>query len=154
MFGAKELAEGYRLGKHRLLERQVVLPPPIRSACVPIVPEGQAMANLTWKRRLSLQFHVGVMGAHRNADKTHALMLRQVWWPTMKQDIQKWWESCLPCIRFRKRPQKQEAVPVVPPDRLLGRGYDRLRGTSNPADKGGCKYTMTYICCLCHGGFL
>ena len=26
-----------------------------------------------------------------------------------------------------------------------------LEGPSNPADKNGCKYTMTYICCLCHG---
>ena len=26
-----------------------------------------------------------------------------------------------------------------------------LEGPSNPADKNGCKYTMIYICCLCHG---
>ena len=26
-----------------------------------------------------------------------------------------------------------------------------LEGPSNPADKSGCKYTMTYICCLCQG---
>ena len=26
-----------------------------------------------------------------------------------------------------------------------------MEGPSNPATKDGCKYTMTYICCLCHG---
>ncbi len=26
-----------------------------------------------------------------------------------------------------------------------------LEGPSNPADKDGCKYSLTYICCLCHG---
>ena len=29
-----------------------------------------------------------------------------------------------------------------------------LEGPSNPADKNGCKYTLTYICCLCYGVLL
>ena len=49
-------------------------------------------------------------------------------------------------------PQKPEAVPVIRTDRDC---YEEvmidLEGPSNPADKDGCKYTMTYICCLCYG---
>ena len=32
----------------------------------------------------------------------------------MKDDVHKWVEKCLTCIRFRKIPQKQETGPVVP----------------------------------------
>ena len=28
-----------------------------------------------------------------------------------------------------------------------------IEGPSNPMDKDGCKYTMTYMCCLCQGLF-
>ena len=56
------------------------------------------------------------------------------------------------CLQFRKMPQKQGAVPVIRTDRDC---YEEvmidLEGPSNPADKNGCKYTMTYICCLCYG---
>ena len=78
MFSAKELANGYRIAKDGLLERQVNLPPPANATWVPIVPEGQAQANLPWKRWLFLQCHVGILGAHRNAEKTCALLSRQV----------------------------------------------------------------------------
>ena len=152
MFSAKELANGYRIAKDGLLERQVNLPPPANATWVPIVPEGQAQANLPWKKWLFLQCHVGILGAHRNAEKTCALLSRQVWWPTMKIDVQRWWRSCLTCIRFRKVPRRQESVPVIPTDRdCWEEVMIDFEGSSNPAGKGGCKYTMTCICCLCHG---
>ena len=78
MLAAKELDDGYRIAKDGLLERLVNLPPPANATWVPIVPEGQATGNLPWKRWLFLQCHVGVLGAHRNADKTCALLSRQV----------------------------------------------------------------------------
>ena len=71
--------EGYRVAKDGLLERWVSLPPPANDSWVPIVPDGQATGNLPWKRWLFLQCHVGVLGAHRNADKTLILLQRQVW---------------------------------------------------------------------------
>ena len=50
---------------------------------------------------------------------------------------------------------KQDAVAVKP------RSWEcwqevmiDMEGPSNPADKQGNKYVMTYICCLCHGVFL
>ena len=73
----------------------------------------------------------------------------------MKQDVSDWTERCLTCIQFRKMPQKQETVPVVPTDRdCWEEVMIDLEGPSCPADKDGCKYTMTYICCLCHGVFI
>ncbi len=47
LFGAKTLAEGYRIALDGLLERLVNLPPPAGGTWVPIVPDGQATAHLT-----------------------------------------------------------------------------------------------------------
>ena len=52
-------------------------------------------------------------------------------------------------------PQKQETVPVVPTNQDCWEiVMIDLEGPSNPCDKTGCKYTMTYICCLCYGTLL
>ena len=155
MFSGKELETGYRLAKDGLLERLVQLPPPANATWVPIVPDGQATGNLSWKRWLFLQCHVGILGAHRNAEKTNALLSRQVWWPSMKDNVKVWTENCLTCVRFRKIPQRQEAVPVIPTNaECWEEVMIDLEGPSNPSTKNGHKYTMTYICCLCHGVFL
>ena len=146
------MQRGFRVNKDGLLERQVSLPPPANETWVPVVPDGQATAHLTWKRWLFLQCHVGVLGAHRNAEKTMNLLKRQVWWPTMDKDVHQWTESCLTCIRFRKTPQKQPQVAVVPTGRdCWEEVMVDLEGPNNPADKRGHKYSFTYICCLCHG---
>ena len=152
MFSAKQLADGYRIARDGLLERLVQLPPPVGATWVPVVPDGMATGVLSWKRWLFLQCHVGILGAHRNPEKTCMLLERQLWWSTMKADCQTWSDKCLTCIQFRKMPQKQDMVPVIRTDRDC---YEEvmidLEGPSNPADKQGCKYTMTYICCLCYG---
>lgn len=80
-FAKRELSTGYRFASDGLLERQVPLPPPIRSAWVPVVPSGNATANLPWRRWMFLQCHIGVLGADRNAEKTEAIIRRQAWWP-------------------------------------------------------------------------
>ena len=49
MFTKKaELAEGHRIASDGVLERQVA--GAVKPIWVPIVPEGQATAHLTWKR--------------------------------------------------------------------------------------------------------
>ena len=68
MFGAKELAKGYRKAEDGLLERSTSSPVPPGERWVPIVPDGMATAHLTWKRWMFLQCHVGVLGAHRSAE--------------------------------------------------------------------------------------
>ena len=153
MFAEKaQLAAGYRRAPDGLLERQVSLPPPANMSWVPIVPDGFATGHLSWKRWIFLQCHVGLIGAHRNADKTKVIIVRQVWWLSMTEDIKQWVEKCLTCLRFRRMAQKQEAQPVIPTDAECWEEVMMdLEGPSNPPDKQGNKYSMTYICCLCHG---
>ena len=79
MLAGKPLGEGFRLAKDGLLERLVQLPPPANATWVPVVPDGYATANLPWKRWLFLQCHVGVLGAHRNAEKTLTMMNTLRW---------------------------------------------------------------------------
>ena len=50
MFSAKTLADGYRVARDGLLERLVQLPPPVNATWVPVVHDGMATGNLTWKR--------------------------------------------------------------------------------------------------------
>jgi len=131
-------AQGWRIASDGLLEKLVVQPAPLQSAWLPVVPEGQATANLTWKRWLFLQCHVGLLGAHRNGEKTLCVMLRQVWWPTIKEDVDKWWNKCLTCLRFRKMPQKQETVAQIRADaECWEEVMIDLEGPSHPVDKDG-----------------
>ena len=108
---------GFRVARDGVMERRVSLPPPINQAWVPVVPDGQATANLSWKRWLFLQCHVGILGGHRSADKTTNILKRQCWWPTMAKDVERWCSDCLTCMRFRKMPRKQEQVAVIPTNR-------------------------------------
>lgn len=85
MFSAKELEEGYSIAQDGLLERWVKLPPPSRSRHVPIVSVGRADAMPTWRRWIFLQCHIGIIGAHRSAEKTLVVLNLQVWWLTMKK---------------------------------------------------------------------
>ena len=50
VFWSKPMPPGFRLAPDGLLERHVPLPAPADSAWVPIVPDGTATGNLTWKR--------------------------------------------------------------------------------------------------------
>ena len=86
-FALRDIPDGYRLAPDGLLERLVLLPPPAGPSWVPIVPGSQTTGNLTWKRLLFLQCHVGILGAHCDAEKTHMLLKRQVWWSTMRADV-------------------------------------------------------------------
>ena len=102
-----------------------------------------------------LQLHVGVFGGHRSSEQTQRLLRRKAWWPNSRQDIDGWIEKCMTCIRFRKRPTKQDSVSVKPIDsECWEEVMIDMEGPSNPADKVGNKYVMTYICCLCHGVIL
>ena len=73
----------------------------------------------------------------------------------MKADVELWVEECLTCARFRRRPTKQDAVAVKPRKQECWQEVMiDMEGPSNPPDKRGNKYVMTYICCLCHGVYL
>ena len=70
----------------------------------------------------------------------------------MKEDVDRWIEKCLTCLRFRKMPQKTESVPVIRTDaECWEEVMVDLEGPNHTADKDGNIYTMTYICCVCYG---
>ena len=102
-----------------------------------------------------LQLHAGIFGVHRNFSVTLALLVQLVYWPTMKTDVKRWVDDCLTCIRFRKRPTKQEQVAVKPTNyHPWEEVMIDCEGASQPPDAHGNQYTLTYYCCLCHGVLL
>jgi hypothetical protein len=143
---------GHRVADDGLLERAVVQKGIDKATWVPIVPEGSATASMSWKRWAFLQLHVGLMGMHRGGEKTILLLLRVCWWLTLRADVEHWCNQCMTCLRFRKRPQKQQAIATKP---LSAGCWEEvmidLEGPSQPPDVAGNVYTMTYLCCLCQG---
>ena len=144
MFGKKgELAAGYRICPvDGVIERQVG---GVCAKWVPIVPEGQATANLSWKRWVFLQCHVGMLGAHRNAKKTCFIILRQCWWQSVSSDVEDWCARCITCLRFRRVATKQDSPVTVAA--LDAECWEEvmidLEGPYSPTDKQGNQYTMT-----------
>ena len=98
---------------------------PEKPEWVPKVPSGYATSHLTWKQWVFLQMHIGIFGHHRAGKKTYQLMRDVVWWSTMKTDVFTWYDECLTCIRFRKRPTRQDQVAVKPTCRGAGAGRPR-----------------------------
>ena len=141
-----------RVAEDGLLERLVHDKPPFADRWVLVVPAGHATSACSWKRWVWLQLHVGVFGLHRNEEKTLTIMSRLVWWKTMKEDVAHWTSQCLTCIRFRKRPTKQDQVAVKPVDcECWEEVMVDCEGASTPADRYGNTHSFTYMCCLCHG---
>ena len=70
---------------------------------VPVVPAGDAAVNLTWRRWVFLQVHIGAFGGHRLANQTMLILARVATWPGDRKDIEKWVEECMTCLRFRRR---------------------------------------------------
>ena len=109
---------------------------------------------MSWKRFVFLQLHVWIFGTHRTADKTHDMDKELAWWDTVKTDANHWTLQCLTCLRFRRRPTKQDQVAVKPTrlhpwqEVMIG-----CEGSSQPPDEDGNTYILTY-CCLCHGALL
>ena len=134
-----------------LVERWIVEPGTGHEHWVPVVPQGD-VGRWTWRRWVFMQVHVGVFGGHRLADQTMRLLHRVAWWPGDRKEVEQWIERCATCIRFRKRPTKQDSVAVRPMDsECWEEVMVDFEGPSCPADRAGNKYVMSYVCCLCHG---
>ena len=128
---------------------------PEKPEWVPIVPSGYATSHLTWKQWVFLQMHIGIFGHHRAGKKTYQLMKDVVWWSTMKTDVFTWYDECLTCLRFRKRPTRQDQVAVKPTS--LHPWQEIMidcEGSSRPPDAAGNTYVLSYFCCLTHGVLL
>ena len=77
------------------------------------------------------------------------------WWSTMKTDVFTWYDECLTCIRFRKRPTRQDQVAVKPTS--LHPWQEVMidcEGSSRPPDAAGNTYVLSYFCCLTHAVLL
>ena len=60
-------------------------------------------------------------------------------------------DRCLICARFRGSARKHWSPGSDPQAECWQEVMVDLEGPYNPSDKDGNHYTMTYICCLCHG---
>ena len=148
-------SRGFRRGDDGLLEKQIVHKAPFPPTFVPVVPKGFAAANMSWRRWMFLQVHIGIFGGHRNEEKTRELLSRLAYWEDSVRDVKEWTERCITCIRFRKRPNKNEMVAVKP---MRQEAWEEImvdcEGPSNPPDLQGNIYVLTYLCLLCHGVLL
>ena len=122
---------------------------------VPVVPNGVAASSgVTWRKACYLQFHCGVFGAHRSAEKTYALMKRVVWWATMKEDINSWVGKCLTCFKARSRATKVTTKPMKPAADYCWQEVSVDCEGPNKEDYAGNRYSLTYMDCLSHAVYL
>ena len=147
--------QGFRLGEDGLLEKVSIRPAPEPTLYLRVVPAGQATAHMSWKRWVFVQCHIGVFGGHRSAPKTIVILERLVFWDSLKMDVAEWTAKCLTCIRYKKRPMKQEAIAVKATHWEAWEEVQvDMEGPSNPPDQDGNVYVLTYLCLLCHGVLL
>ena len=104
-----------RIATDGLVEQRVE-PPEKEPRWVPVVPNGYATRNLSWKKWCFLQLHAGIFGVHRRAKVTYALLVQLVYWLTMKTDVFRWTDECLACTRFRNGRRSRSKWPsCLPP---------------------------------------
>ena len=143
---------GFRLAVDGVLEKSVSTKG--GPAWAPVVPNGEVGTNATWKWWCFLQCHIGIFGGHRLGDQTFELMARIVWWASMFKDVKRWADECDTCIRFRKKRQKSEQVPMMPVGAECWQEVMvDIEGPCQPGDYKGNTYVLTYMCLLCHGVF-
>ena len=140
----------FRIAGDGLLERAVTLETGEKIwACV--VPYGFVGAQgMTWRRACFDQAHSGALGGHRSADRTLKILSRKVWWAGMKEDVQKWTERCLICLKARGRPTK---VTAQASRCLADSCWQEISIDAegpNREDRWGYRYTLTYLDCLSH----
>ena len=75
----KDFAEGYRKAEDGALERWIRLPTPLRSRWGPMAPKGFADANTSWKRKVSLQCHLGTQNQRHSRGEAKRAQLMTDW---------------------------------------------------------------------------
>ena len=140
----------YRVGGDGVLERSVTLETG-EQVWVVVIPVGQAASNgLTWCKACFQMAHSGALGGHKSSDKTYKVLARTVWWTGMREDVQKWVDRCLVCLKARSRPRKVEAgVSRCFADHCWQEVSVDFEGP-NREDRWGFRYTLTYLDCLSH----
>ena len=143
---ARDLAEKqrYLTASDGLLEKRVIDKDKTMT-WVPVVPQGNATTHLSGERWVWLQNHIGIFGAHRNAQKKKILLLRLVWWATLTRDVYQWTESCMICTRCQRtiRPTLMAAMPWWSDQR--SEVMINFDGPSNLPDRQENKYVLTNL---------
>ena len=142
----------FRLAEDGLLERLLERDGQNGELWVPVVPDGKAHSMMSWKEFCCRQVHTGIMGAHRSGAKMLAILRKACWWDDMESDLEKYADRCLVCIRNRRRPVKQLAVPVKP---SWLECWEEIavdfEGPMHPEDHQGNRFILTYMCCVSGG---
>jgi len=150
----RKTAHPYRIAGDGVLEREAQLKTG-QTAYVPVVPNGVAAENgVTWRKSCYFAVHGGILGAHRSAQVTYRLLERSVWWPSMEEDVKRWVESCLNCLKGRSRPTKVEAKAVRCMATTCWEEVSVDCEGPNKEDREGYRYSLTYFCCLSHAVML
>ena len=150
----RKTAHPYRIAGDGVLEREFQLKTG-QTAYVPVVPNGVAAeTGVTWRKSCYFAVHGGILGAHRSAQVTYRLLERSVWWPSMEEDVKRWVESCLSCLKGRSRPTKVEAKAVRCMATTCWEEVSVDCEGPNKEDREGYRYSLTYFCCLSHAVML
>ena len=76
----REIVERFQTGDDGVLERLVKIDEWEVARWVPVVPNGKACGDMTWKEFCFRQAHIGLMGGHKNCRDTQRVLKRICWW--------------------------------------------------------------------------
>ena len=120
-----------------------------------IKDRGKDVPRGSWRTFVFVQYHVGPLAGHRSAPKTTMMLQKAVWWPTLVADVKLWCDRCWTCLKYRRRALKGPAKWIVTSTFCCWQEVMvDCEGPSTPADKNGCRYVLTYYCCVCTGVIL
>ena len=147
----REIVERFQIGDDGVLERLVKIDEWEVARWVPVVPNGKACGDMTWKEFCFRQAHVGLMGGHKNCRDTQRVLKRICWWQDMTKEIEVMVNECLTCAKGRKRPTKQESVSVKPTNlECWEEVMVDFEGPMLPADAAGNRYVLSYVDMVSH----
>ena len=146
----RRTGDPFRIAADGLLERSVLLESGEKS-WVAVIPGGFAAPNgLTWRRCCFDRAHHGALGGHRSSERTLSILSRSVWWPGMKDDVRRWTDKCIICLKARSKPKKVTAgASRCLADCCWQEVSVDCEGPSRE-DRWGFRYTLTYLDCLSH----
>jgi len=97
-----DLRSAWYQAQRGLIEHYVIPTGMSQGVWVPVVLDGEAATGMTLKFFCFKQEHVGVLGAHRGANKMFERLSKVCYWENMKKDFESWVSQRIICIRGRK----------------------------------------------------
>src|ERR1700761_2918894 len=68
------------------------------------------------KRGVISLFHNTPAAGHPGISKTYKIVMKDFWWPSMKQDVEQYVKGCMPCqaIKNNTNPLNPAMIPITP----------------------------------------